>query len=565
MAMNTWTELKTLFWLQARLTLSMFRSRRTGEQIRAVMLLFRIVTFMFTIPLFVAMGIGLAVVSVLFLSPRATVEVAILANNLMFFFWLLLPASYNSQLVERFEMSRLFVHPIRFQSIVVGSMLVSMLTMTGVWSVCIVLGEIVGLAWHQPLALPLILAGSLPTLAILVLTGRIMDDLFDLVAGDRRLRGLMLALMTLPFMLCWLGQVIVQSTRENFADMAFFEQLSFWEKLEELNRVNSPSAYLEILQPSRLLIWLPSSWPTAGMALATAGQWGWALLFLCGSIVFVGLLLWVHAAVTRRLMQGAALGLGAARVRSRKAGRWLPGPPAFWALFHKDWLYLWRSPGPRRILFSALIATLAVFVPLVGDPPKIMHELIPLGLGALIVTMVSMTLNMGMASNQFGLVDREGFGTLAFSSLDRRQIILSANLLVLLLSGLLYLPMLLLIAIMTKYWPVVPLGLYLGLCMQIGGSPAYNLAAIAGPYRAQLKFRGRQRGNLWGMLAWTLSAAPVLALIVLPYVYWKPGWLLTLPLGLVYSAGLYALTLKPLANLLQRREHAILEAVTAQE
>ena len=122
------------------------------------------------------------------------------------------------------------------------------------------------------------------------------------------------------------------------------------------------------------------------------------------------------------------------------------------------------------------------------------------------------------------------------------------------------------LALLTKLWTVLPLGLYLALCMQIGGAPAYNLAAIIGPYRTQLKFtRGRQHGNLWGMLSWFISAPPVLALIVLPYIFWRPGLALTLPLGAVYSVGLYALTLKPLARLLQRREYDILEAVTARE
>ena len=99
-------------------------------------------------------------------------------------------------------MSRLFPHPIRFRSIVVGSTLMSMLTMTGLWTMPILLGEVVGLAFHQPLALPLILLGALPTFALLVLTGRIMDDFFDLVAADRRLRALVLALVSLPLMLC---------------------------------------------------------------------------------------------------------------------------------------------------------------------------------------------------------------------------------------------------------------------------------------------------------------------------------------------------------------------------
>ena len=70
---------------------------------------------------------------------------------------------------------------------------------------------------------------------------------------------------------------------------------------------------------------------------------------------------------------------------------------------------------------------------------------------------------------------------------------------------------------------------------------------------------------MWGMLAWLVSAPPVLLLIVVPYVLWRPALFLTLPLGLVYSVGLYALTLRPLARMLQPREHAILKAVTTQE
>jgi hypothetical protein len=125
----------------------------------------------------------------------------------------------------------------------------------------------------------------------------------------------------------------------------------------------------------------------------------------------------------------------------------------------------------------------------------------------------------------------------------------------------------LILAIFTGAWIMLPLGLCLGLCLQIGSTPAYNLAAIIGPYRTQLKYsRGtRQRGNAWGMLAWVVSAPPVLALIILPYIFWKPGLFITIPAAIVYSVGLYAATLKPLAKLFQRREHAILEAVTAQE
>jgi hypothetical protein len=177
-----------------------------------------------------------------------------------------------------------------------------------------------------------------------------------------------------------------------------------------------------------------------------------------------------------------------------------------------------------------------------------------------------MAVNMAMTANYFGTIDREGFAMLALSALDRRQVILSANLAVLMYTSALWLAFSLGIAALTRHWVSFPLILYLGLCLQIGGSPAYTLAAIIGPYRTQLKFsRSRRQGNLWGMLAWFVSAPPVLAVIVLPCIFWRPGLILTLPLGALYSVGVYVLTLKPLARLLQRREYDILLAVTTQE
>jgi hypothetical protein len=561
-----WSELRTLFWLQWKLTRSMFRSHRLGDRLRVLGLLLRALQFAFTLPVFVLMGIGLAV-GLILLPARAAYEVVMIVNTGLFFIWLVLPASYNSQMIERFEMSRLFSYPISFRSIVVGSTLMSLLTATGLWTVPLILGEIVGLARHQPLALPLIFLGALPTFTLLALTGRIMDDLFDLVAGDRRLRALVLSLLSLPFMLCWAGQYVIQYAAQDLPELT---QIPFLQGLERLSEARNPGEFLEMLRLSRLLVWLPPGWATAGMGSAVNGEWGSAILFLGLSTAFVVLLLWVHAGITRRLMQGAALRIGTERVRSRRWLLQLPGPSEFWALFHKDWIYLWRSPMPRRLILSSLFMTVAMVFPLrniaQSDAPPQVREALPMIAGALVITMVGMTINLGLTANYFGTIDREGFATLALSALDRRHLILSANLTTLLYAGLQYLMISLGIALLTNFWVVLPLGIYLGLCLQTGGTPAYNLAAIIGPYRTQLKFSGgRRRGNLWGMLAWLISAPAILALIMLPYVFWKPGLVLTLPLGAIYSLGLYVLTLKPLARLLQRREHAILEAVTVEE
>jgi hypothetical protein len=555
-----WTELKTLLWLQWKLTRAMFRSRRLSERLRILGFIFRILSIVFTFPFFIAMGIGVAV-GLILLSPRAAYEAVMIGNTLLFFTWLLLPASASSQVVERFEMARLFPHPISFRSLVVGSTLVSMLTMTGFWTIPLLVGEVIGLTYHQPLAFPLIALGALPAFALLVLAGRIMDDVFDLVAGDRRLRALALTLFSLPFMFCWLIQYVFQYTD--------------WERnpfLKSLEGISGPSQALEMLGASRLLIWAPMAWPTAGMGLAVRGEWGMALLFLALSLVSVALLLRLHAGITRRLMQGAALSIGAERVRSRGWRVRLPGPPAFWAVFQKDWLYLLRSPMPRRLIFSSIIMTAAMAFPMMrgfseNEAPLALKNAIPVLVGASVLVMTGMAINMGLTANYFGSIDREGFVTLALSPLKRWYVLLSANMAALLYAGLQFTVIALVIAILTGNWAMLPLGVCLGLCLQIGSTPAYTLAAIIGPYRTQLKYsRGtRQRGNGWGMLAWVVSAPPVLALIVLPYVLWQPALIVTIPAAIVYSVGLYALTLKPLARLFQRREHAILEAVTAQE
>jgi hypothetical protein len=572
-----WADIRTLLWLQFKLTRAVFRGRQVGDRLRALGLVSRLFALLFTLPLFVLMGGALAV-GLILLTPRAAYELAMVVNVGAGFIWLLLPASYSSQTIERFEMSRLFAYPIRFRSIVAGSTLISLLTMTGLWTAPLLLGEIVGLAWHQPLALPLIALGALPTFALLALSGRIMEDLFDLVAGDRRLRALVLTVLMLPFMFCWVIQYAVQFATDHFRQLPQYGELPIRETLEALDQAKSLAEFLEILSPSRLLIWLPTGWSTAGMASAAAGPlphagpmlgpWGRSLFYLGLSVAFVTALLWVHAQIVRRLQRGAALRVGTERVRTRsRAGRGrLPGPPSFWALARKDWLYLQRSPLPKRLLFSAALSALGMVFAISREPPKGLADIIPLAVITFSTIVISLIVNLGLTANYAGSVDREGYGTLALSAVDRRQVLLSANLVALLFVLGIYGLLTLLVALISRAWVVIPLGLYLGACIQIGGSPAYNLAAILTPFRAQLQMSGkRSRGNLWGLLAWFVAALPVLALIVLPYLYWRPGLVLTLPLGAAYSIALYLATLKPLARLLQQREYEVLQAVGTEE
>lgn len=569
-------ELKTMFWLQWKLTAAMFRSTRLSVRLRVFGLILQLIFFIFTIPFFIASGVGLAL-ALMFLSPRAAYELAMIVNAFMFVIWLFLPASYNSEIMERFEMTRLFPHPVSFGGILVGSTLMSLLTMTGLWTVPIILGEMAGLAWHAPLASPLIVGGALLAFVALTLAGRLMDDVFDLVSGDRRLRAIMIGVLTVPFMLCGFSNFFIQGLTHNYEKMPAFLQQPYFEKFAlsfvAFDHIQSFSGLrrafsgvFESLAASRLLAWLPGNWGTAAMGLAANGKWLPALGFLVLAALFVAFMLWVHAAVTRRLMGGAVVALGAESVRSGLWQHSLPGSPVFWALFRKDWLNLQRNPVPRWLIFPALLTTAGVMFSMWGigqsELPAFGQNIAHIAALAFSLTIISLITGVSLTGNYYGTIDREGFATLALAPMDARFMLLSSNVIVWLYTGLQIALPIVGIALATRSWEVVPVGLILGTCLQVGGAPAYNLAAIIGPYRAQLTFTGNnQQGNLWGMLAWLVSAPPVLALVGLPYVYWKPALLITLPLCILYSVGLYALTLKPLARLVQARSHAIFAAV----
>ena len=130
------------------------------------------------------------------------------------------------------------------------------------------------------------------------------------------------------------------------------------------------------------------------------------LAFLALSTAFSGGLLWAHGVLTRRLMGGAAVRIGTERVRTRRWEVGLPGPPAFWALFRKDWTYLRRSPTTLRALVSTPIVAVAFGVGLwqvanVLPEESVIRQAVPF----LAATVVLVSANLGTSNligNYFG-------------------------------------------------------------------------------------------------------------------------------------------------------------------
>ena len=562
-------EIRTLFWLQSRLIVSMFRSRRLHLWARLGRILLMLLMLVSTIPLFLAfagaMGYGMTR-----LSPAGAFELVILVNCVVFFLWLLLPGTYSSEILERFEMTRLFIHPVSLRSLVVGSTLISLFNFVGVWTVLIMAGEIVGLAWHKLWAIPLILLGAIPTFAVLVLAGRIMDDVFDLVASDRRLKGLLVFLFSLPFFLLIGLNYVAQFATNSFENMpAFLAPLvQGLPPLDGLGFSEAVDTLLTHFRLSRYLIWTPPGWATAGMSLFITGRWWPALGALALSVATAGGMLWLHGAITRRLMRGAALRIGEERVKSRSLESRLPGPAALWTLFHKDWLHIRRSPITKRVLFSTPIAVVAMGAAVwqagnVREVDSVALRLAPLLAAAFLVIIINLS-TANFTSNWFGSVDREGFATLMVSSVERRYIWMSANLATLALGLGQCVVILAVLALIARSPAPLLWGTYLALCLHVSTAPAYNLTSALAPYRTRMEF-SNQGGNIWIMFAWLFGSAPVMALFMIPPFLWEPGSIITLPLAGVFSACLYIFTLRPLSRLLDRRTHQILQAVTQRD
>ena len=562
-------EIRTLLWLQWRLTLSLFRSRRPDMLARLGRLLLGVFFVLFSLPAFAGAAAGLGFLLAM-LSPSAALELVTLVNAGLLLLWLVLPASYDSNIVERLDLSRLLIHPVSHVGLVLGSSLTSLTDVFGVMTVLVVAGEVAGLAWHAPVALPLMVASAPILIAVLLFSGRIMEDVYDLVAGDRRLRAAMLFILSLPVLVPVFGNLFLQLTAQEYGSVReWLTPLIALPDLEGLSVVEGAEALLFALRPSRLLFWLPTTWASGALAYPVLGRWGAAVALLVLALAAGLGLLWWHSRLVARLMQGAGIRLRTQRVRSERWQRNWPGPPQLWALLLKDWICLRRSPATAQALaMSPLVALGLGVVPVVlvrglAAPDSGWHQTLPILVAVLLTVAANLALT-SISSNYFGTVDRDGLATLLLSPVDRRYVLISGNLAALVLAMGLSLLFLLPVALLSGMWVVIVGGLVLALLLNVSAAPLYTLVGILGARRQNVENWNQDTGNLWTLLAWPFAIAPALLLVVVPYLLWRPALLVTLPLAVVYAVGLNLLTLRPLARLLDRRAGQIVQAVSEQ-
>ena len=236
-----------------------------------------------------------------------------------------------------------------------------------------------------------------------------------------------------------------------------------------------------------------------------------------------------------------------------------------------------RAPEIKMAWASSFLVPLIVGASfLLRGPPKMPEAVKPfIGTSAVVF---SVFMVVQFLSNQFGF-DRDGFRVLILSPVDRRLVLLGKNVASLPVAAAFGLMLLALICAWMRP-PILTVAATLIQipCAVLIAGLAGNLLSILVPYRIQpgsmkpTKMPGlAMLGMLVCHLLFPAAMAPVFVAPLADLLWRKAGWPNAVPINLLVSATLLALTLLvywqmlgPLGRLLQRRETKILNVVTVE-
>lgn len=487
MRANTRTEIKNLLWLQWRLTVASFRSGQKQDVLR---ILGYVLMALLLIPALIIFN-ALLVWIYRSLAPWPASEVVAIIMSFIILSWLLTPAS-NTQVVEPFSLPKLFSFPVSLNGLVLGSLVVNFFSVGFLASLPFVIAVMAGSIRSIPGILPTVMSAMLFLAALLILKS-LIDDVFDLIAEDRRLRAIAIFLALVPVLFIVGGQLYFQSRFiiPGAMDAADFEGFLSGVTGGDLN------ALIWNLRPSRFLIWQPGGWLGRATGAASVGrydQWAaWTALLL--AFVILGYL--AHRSLLSKLYFGELVRVqssGRADAgRLRSAGPRLPfvrseSSQALWAFLAADWRGFKRNPYTIRMAIGPVIlGIMAVFFSSVMPGPAA-------GIAALLGFTAVTTVTLSYGHNVFGILDSPGLGTVLLAPVAARWLLVSHNLLLTALVAAMAVGAGLLVAIVTRD-PTAPLAaLAAAMVIQLITLSVCNFTAVLLPYKVDLE-KGRAASN----------------------------------------------------------------------
>lgn len=553
---RTVVEVGHLLWLQTRLMRSSLRSGGRQD-------ILRIVGYGLLLLLLVP---GVLILNALLvwiyrsLDPLAAAEIIAVIFSFIILFWLLAPVS-NTQLVEPFSLPKLFQQPISLGGLIVGGLVVIVFSVGFLSSVPFALAAAIGMSRSALSVLPVLLSVIL-FLASIVLIKALIDDVFDLIAEDRRLRMLAILLALMPIVVIYGGQLYLQSS---FMTGAAPEGV-------EIDSVAGLSRSIVGLNPSGYLTWQPGGWTGRALGAAAVGRFGEWAIWTGVLIAFVGVAYGAHYVLLRRLYFGELVRVQGQR-RADVDRLYLTGPRlplvsayrsgVFWALLRADWQGFVRNPYTVRMAITPVILVLmALFLSNTAPAPG-------WAMGAFAGAMSVLILTLSYGHNILAIMDNPGLGTMLLAPVKARHLLLSHNLVltvvVLLLSGVVGI----FLAIVNGDWRALPVAEAMALGCQLPMLAACNLTAVYLPYRIDLE-KGRAAANearastlavLAVMAASAILILPALGMVFIPLLAWQAAVIPGLIAAFVYVSLVYAGGFTLASRRIERRGDAVLAAL----
>jgi ABC-2 type transport system permease protein len=577
-------QLKTILWLRWRLTRNQWaRSKGVGAVIAAVVLFAAFV-------LATASFVGALLGGMFGLSTAKPLVVMLvwLGLTVAFLFLWMIGLLNEIQRSESIDLQRLMHLPVGLGQMFVVNYIASHLTLSTIIAVPAMLGLAVGLSISHGPAMLLLAPLALSTVLMMsAWTYFLRGWLATLMSNPRKRRTVIMGI-TFAF--------IVISQAPNF----YFNILrsrshssSAFVPGETRDKSRKASGQEKLDQLIAVQKFIPPLWlPVAAGALAE-GRALPALLGTLGCLAIgaVGLrrayrdtVRFYHGETGKRATK--PVGPRPVQTSASAPGKTgtgflelrLPGVPEQSAALAVATLRsLLRAPEVKMAWASSLLVTVILGASfLLRGPPTIPEVVKPfIATGAVLFSVFML---VQFLSNQFGF-DRDGFRALVLSPADRRLILLGKNIASLPVAVVFGLLLLTLICVWLRpSIPTVAATLIQIPCVVLIAGLTGNLLSILVPYRIQPGSMKPTKMPALAMLVMVLchllfpaAMAPVFVAPLADLLWRKAGWPNAVPVNLLLSTALLALTallywlmLGPLGRLLQRRETKILNVVTAE-
>ena len=571
-----WEHFRTMLWLRWRLTRNQW-SR--GGELNAVITL--IAVFMI-LAMAVAGGIGGIIVGALAFEKVQPLVMGFIWDGLavgFLFFWSLGLVT-ELQRSEMIDLGKLLHLPVSLRSVFVLNYVSSCVSLSLVLGLAAMSGLTLGLVWSRGWTMLLLFPVMLGFFFMVTAwTYCLRGWLGALMVNQRRRRAVIMGVTMAFVMMAQLPNLLTtffMDARHSSDDPAHPEARQTRARQQE-------ARWTAILDETHR--WVPLLWLPHGAKALAEGHPGTALWGAAGGLLLGGLGLRRAYRSTLSFYQG---GNGNVRAKTRVAPRldqprktllverqlpWLPEQAVGLAMaFFRS---MTRAPEVKMALalnvFIFGIMGASVFLRGKGDIPEPVRPF--LASASVLVAFLGLS---QVLFNQFGF-DRDGFRALVLIPTPRRYILLGKNLGFLPLAGLVFGPLITLMAILA-HPPVSALvaAVFQFCAAYLGLSAMGNLISILVPFRiaaGSLKpTKMKATTTLLMMLVHMLFPVAICPILIPPGLGLLGEHFWGLPAGPINLAGsiglaalagvLYALTLEPLGRLLQRREQRVLKVVT---